>query len=71
MMKLLCIANPNAYQHAITDVPLSYARLAAHPDVELYHTETTAMMGMDSRINAVAIQAGFMPDEFRTLPTRA
>jgi glutathione synthase/RimK-type ligase-like ATP-grasp enzyme len=71
MMKLLCIANPNAYQHAITDVSLSYARLAAHPDVELYHTETTAMMGMDSRINAVAIQAGFMPDEFRTLPTRA
>jgi len=70
MIKLLCIANPKAYQHAITDVPLSYARLAAHPDVELYHAETKAMMGTDSRINAVPIHAGFMPDEFGKLSGR-
>jgi len=70
MPKLLCIANPKAYQHAITDVPLSYARLAAHPDVELYHAETTAMMGKDSGINAVPIHAGFMPDEFGKLSGR-
>ena len=69
-MKILCIANPNAYQHAITDVPLSYARLAAHPDVELYHAETETMMNSGAWINAVPIHAGFMPDEFGTLPIR-
>ncbi len=70
MMKLLCIANPHAYQYAITDIPLSYARLAAHPDVELYHVETDTMMNSGKSINAVPIHAGFMPDEFGTLPTR-
>ena len=70
MMKLLCIANPKAYQHAITDVPLSYARLAAHPDVELYHTETETMMNTGQSINVVPIHTGFMQDEFGQLPAR-
>jgi len=70
MMKVLCIANPNAYQHAITDVPLSYSRLADHPDVELYHTDTKAMMDTGPWINAVPIHPGFMPEEFGQLPTR-
>ncbi len=70
MMKLLCIANPNAYQQAITDVPLSYARLAAHPDVELYHVETETMMEPGPSLNVIPIHAGFMPDEFGALPTR-
>ena len=70
MMKILCIANPNVYQHAITDVPLSYARLAAHPDVELYHAETETMMEPGPSLNVIPIHAGFMPDEFGTLPTR-
>ncbi len=70
MMKLLCIANPNAYQYTITDVPLSYARLAAHPDVELYHAETETMMEPGPSLNVIPIHAGFMPDEFGALPTR-
>lgn len=70
MMKLLCIANPQAYQHTVNDVPLSYARLAAHPDVDLYHAETDTMMTAGQTIHAVPIHAGFMPDEFKTLPTR-
>ncbi len=70
MMKLLCIANPKAYQQAITDVPLSYARLAAHPDVELYHAETETMMNADKSIKSIAIHPGFMPDEFGNLSSR-
>jgi len=70
MMKILCIANPKAYQQAITDVPLSYARLAAHPDVELYHAETETMMDSGKSIKAVPVHAGFMPDEFGKLSGR-
>jgi glutathione synthase len=70
MMKLLCIANPKAYQQAITDVPLSYARLAAHPDVELCHAETETMLESGPSLNVISIHAGFMPDEFGALPTR-
>ena len=70
MMRLLCIANPKAYQHAITDVPLSYARLAAHPEVELYHAETETIMNAGKSIKAIAIHPGFMPDEFGKLSAR-
>ena len=49
---------------------MSYARLAAHPDVELYHAETESMMNTGPWINAVPIHAGFMPDDFGHLSTR-
>lgn len=69
MIKLLCIANPQAYQHTVTDIPLSYARLAAHPDVKLYHTDTMTMMQPSPWLDVVPIHSGFLPDEFEQLPT--
>jgi len=70
MLRLLCIANPARYATSETDVPLSYARLAAHPDVELYHAETSAMMADSDLIEVTPVPVGFMPDEFRSLPSR-
>jgi glutathione synthase/RimK-type ligase-like ATP-grasp enzyme len=70
MLRLLCIANPARYASSVTDVPLSYARLAAHPDVELYHAETAAVLAATDRIEATQVPLGFLPDEFRTLPSR-
>ncbi len=70
MLRLLCIANPAAYASSVTDIPLSYARLAAHPDLELYHAETAAVLRVSDRIEAMPIPVGFMPDEFRTLASR-
>jgi glutathione synthase/RimK-type ligase-like ATP-grasp enzyme len=69
-LRLLCIANPARYGSSVTDIPLSYARLAAHPRVELYHAETEAMMHGEDRIQVIRVPVGFMPDEFRTLPER-
>jgi glutathione synthase/RimK-type ligase-like ATP-grasp enzyme len=70
MLRLLCIANPARYASSVTDIPLGYERLAAHPRVELYHAETEAMMRGEDRIQAVRVPVGFMPDEFQTLPER-
>jgi glutathione synthase/RimK-type ligase-like ATP-grasp enzyme len=70
MIRLLCIANPARYASSVTDVPLGYARLAAHPDVELYHAETAALLADSDLIRATWVPLGFMPDEFRTLPER-
>jgi glutathione synthase len=70
MLRLLLIANPARYASSVTDVPLGYARLAAHPDVELYHAETSAMMAASDHIEATPVPLGFMPDEFHTLPDR-
>lgn len=70
-MKLLCIANPGAYELAITDVPLSYQYLAAHPDTQLFHTDTSAMMEAGHSIMAVRIQPGFTADEFLQITARA
>lgn len=51
----------------MTDVPLSYARLAAHPDIELFHSDTEAMLSPGQHIHATPVPAGFMPDEFGRL----
>ncbi len=67
-MKLLCIANPPAYEHATTDIPLSYERLAAHPEIELFHADTAAMMVSGQSIDIVPIPPGFTADEFGQLP---
>jgi glutathione synthase/RimK-type ligase-like ATP-grasp enzyme len=69
-MRLLCIANPAAYRGTVTDVPLSYARLAAHPDVELFHADTQAMLSPGQKIRATPLSPGFMPDEFGWLSRR-
>ncbi len=69
-MRLLCIANPDAYQGNVTDIPLSYARLAAHPDVELFHADTRAMLSPGEQIRATHVPAGFMPDDFAQLHWR-
>lgn len=69
-MRLLCIANPDAYQGTVTDVPLSYARLAAHPDIELFHADTRDMLASGQRIRATRVAAGFMPHEFGELSRR-
>ena len=66
-MRLLCIANPPAYEKAATDVPLSYARLAAHPEVELFHADTEAMMRSGEMIGAVRVEAGFKAGDFGAL----
>lgn len=55
----------------MTDVPLSYARLAAHPDIDLYHVDTRCMMAPGHQIFATRIPAGFMPDDFSGLDQRA
>jgi glutathione synthase/RimK-type ligase-like ATP-grasp enzyme len=70
MIRLLCIANPERYAGAVTDVPLSYARLAAHPEVELYHADTAAMMRGGDLIETVPVPVGFMPDQLRSLSQR-
>lgn len=66
-IRLLCIANPSAYRGAATDIPLSYARLASHPDVELFHTNTFSMMDVGEAIEAVRVPEGFEPEEFFSL----
>ena len=69
-MRLLCIANPSAYERATTDVPLSYARLAAHEEIELFHADTKAMMQPGRMINAVQVSPGFDPSDFGRLSER-
>ena len=67
-VRLLCIANPSAYEGATTDIPLSYARLAAHPDIELYHADTSSMTDRTTgTIAAVEIPDGFEPNAFFAL----
>jgi len=63
-MRLLLIANPGAYRTASTDVPLGYERLAAHPDVELFHADTQAMLAPGESIRACRVEAGFRAEEF-------
>ncbi len=74
-MRLLCIANPAACASASTDVPLSYARLAAHPEVELFHAETDSLLRPGNRpgdrIDAVRVEAGFAREEFGELSSRS
>lgn len=69
-MRLLVIANPEAYRGTLTDVPLSYARLAAHPQVELYHANTEAMLAPGPDINATPVEADFSPEQFCDLQYR-
>ena len=66
-VRLLCIANPSAYAGATTDIPLSYARLAAHPHIELLHADTRAMMKDEPMIDVVPVPSGFRPEEFQAL----
>ena len=69
-MRLLCIANPAAYAGASTDVPLSYVRLAAHPEVELFHADTDSLLRPSEQINAAPVEAGFAPEDFGGLSER-
>lgn len=66
-MRLLLIANPEAYRTASTDVPLGYERLAAHPDVELFHADTRALLAPGDAIRACRIESGFRAEEFDRL----
>ena len=70
-VRLLCIANPSAYEGATTDIPLSYARLASHPDIELFHADTRAMMIDAPTIDVVPVPRGFQPEEFQALQRAA
>lgn len=68
-MRLLCIANPDRYGNTKTDVPLSYAYLAKHPEIELFHVDTRELLRRPGCIiNAVPIDASFNPNEFARLP---
>lgn len=67
ILRLLCIANPPAYAQAQTDIPLSYAQLAAHPEIELFHANTTAMMQPGPTLAATHVPSGFAPDDFGDL----
>ena len=66
-MRLLCIANPQVYGRTRTDVPLSYANLAAHPQVQLFHADSETMMQPGRHIRAVPVNAGFRPEQFSSL----
>lgn len=67
MLRLLCIANPLAYKGTATDAPLSYAALAAHPEIDLFHADTDDMMDPGDRILASPIASGFVPHGFDDL----
>ena len=68
-MRLLCIANPDRYGNTKTDVPLSYAYLAKHPEINLFHVDTKEFLRHPGyTINAVPIDASFNADEFSRLP---
>ncbi len=72
-MRLLCIANPGAYRPGATDVPESYARLAALPGLELFHADTRALQAAGGRIEVCPVPAGFRAEDFHRLssqPTR-
>ncbi len=69
-MRLLCIANPERYRVATTDVPASYARLAAHPRVTLFHADTAALAESAEELPVVAVPEGFRAEDFPDLPTR-
>ncbi len=70
-LRLLSIANPERYLAAATDVPLGYARLAAHPEVTLYHADTAAMTSAVSEpeqgIPCVRVPRDFDPASFGAL----
>ncbi len=70
-MRLLCIANPLVYGRTRTDVPLNYAHLAAHPDVELFHANTEAFRQTGRVIRAVPVTPRFRPEDFAELDRRA
>lgn len=70
-MRLLLVANPGAYRDTATDVPLGYARLAAHPVVELYHADTRDMLATGDAIRATPVPPGFTADDFHDLPHRS
>lgn len=57
-MRLLFIANPEAYRGSQTDVPQVYRRLARHPEIELFHADTLDIDGGD-RIPAVEVPKDF------------
>ena len=67
-LRLLCIGNPRAYKRGATDVGLGYARLAAHPDVELWHAETEAVLTADDALPSAPVASGFAEDAFDALP---
>jgi glutathione synthase/RimK-type ligase-like ATP-grasp enzyme len=66
-LRLLCIANPEAYKGTATDAPLSYAKLAAHDDIDLFHADTRHVLSEDERILAARIRPGFAPEDFQSL----
>ena len=70
-MRLLLIANPEAYRTASTDVPLGYERLASHPEVALFHADTRAMLAPGDSIRACRVEAGFCAAEFDGLSERS
>jgi glutathione synthase len=70
-VRLLCIANPSAYAATRTDVPEGYARLAAHPAIELFHVDTGAVLAGGSPLPVVAIPRSFQAADFRDLPGRS
>ncbi len=66
-MRLLCIANPERYARASTDVPVSYARLAGHADVELFHADTRDALAGGDEVPALRVPRGFAPADFAGL----
>ncbi len=63
-MRLLLISNPEAYRTATTDIPLSYARLASSPGIELFHADTGALLTPGDSIAATRVPATFQPEDF-------
>jgi hypothetical protein len=59
-----------AYRGSVSDIPLSYARLAAHPEVELFHADTRSILEGSAGFRAAPVTAGFMPGDFSRLDVR-
>ncbi len=66
-LRLLSIANPRAYTRGGTDVPLGYARLAAHPEISLFHVDTEVLHGSTNTVDCVPIPPDFRADAFYEL----
>ena len=49
---------------------MSYARLAGHPEVELFHADTHSLPRPGDQIDAAPVEAGFVPEEFGGLSER-
>ena len=65
-MKLLFIANPEAYRGSQTDVPAVYRRLARHPAIELFHADTGDIDARD-RIPAARVPDDLGGEDLRGL----